>query len=333
MTHRPNDPGSGDEPEDWPPPEQRPHGEGQEPPPPGGRGEPGPGRPGAEHPGQPWHPGQPGQGQPGQGEPGYGQPGYGQPGYGQEAYGQPGYGQPGYGQQGYGQQPGYGQQGYGQPGYGQQGYGQQGYGEQGYGEQPPAYPGTYGGGAYGGQPQYGGQQHGGLPGYGGGPDEYIDPSAGLASRWARLAAGIIDLIVLSIISGLISLPFVNWSQVVDPEPGEYAYDGVQVWTNLIAIIVGFLYFWLMHAKWGQTLGKMLLRIRVVRADDGGPVVSSQAAARSAFYSVLGGICGCIGFIDVLWILWDRRRQALHDKIARTVVVKAGPHTPNPYELR
>ncbi|MBE1534119.1 RDD family protein [Actinomadura algeriensis] len=258
MTHRPNDPGSGGEPEDWPPPEQRPHGQGQgqEPPPPERPGEPRPGRSG-----QPGHPGYPGQEQPG------------------------------------------------------------------YGEQPPPYPGSYGGGPYGGQ------QYGGLPGYGGGPDEYVDPSAGLASRWARLAAGIIDLVVLSIISGLISLPFVDWGSVVDPEPGEYAYDGVQVWTNLIAIIVGFLYFWLMHAKWGQTLGKMLLRIRVVRADDGGPVVTSQAAARSAFYSVLGGVCGCIGFIDVLWILWDPRRQALHDKIARTVVVKADPHMPNPYNLR
>ncbi|MFD0901636.1 RDD family protein [Actinomadura sediminis] len=287
MTHRPNDPGSGGEPEDWPPPEQRPQGQGHGQPPPEQPGEPRPGQPGY---------GEPGRGQPGSGQPGYGQPGYGGPGYGQEPYGQPGYGQPGYG-------------------------------EQGYGEQPPPYPGAYGGG------QYGGEQYGGLPGYGGGPDEYIDPSAGLASRWARLAAGIVDLLVLSIVSGLISLPFVNWESVVDPDPGEYAYNGAQAWTNMIAIIVGFLYFWLMHAKWGQTLGKMLLRIRVVREEDGGPVARSQAAARAAFYSVLGGICGCIGFIDVLWILWDRRKQALHDKIARTVVVKAGTHAPNPYETR
>ncbi|MEV5824539.1 RDD family protein [Spirillospora sp. NPDC052242] len=303
MTHRPNDPGSGGEPEDWPPPEQRPQGQGHGPPPPDRPGEP---RPGPDRPDQPGQGGQGGQGQPGQGQPGYGEPGYGQPGYGQQ---------------------GYGQEQYGQPGYGQSGYGQPGYGQQGYGEQPPPYPGSYGGGPYGGQ------QHGGLPGYGGGHNEYIDPSAGLASRWARLGAGIIDLIVLSIISGLISLPFVNWDTVVDPEPGEYAYNGMQVWTNLIAIIVGFLYFWLMHAKWGQTLGKMLLRIRVVREEDGGPVATSQAAARSAFYSVLGGICGCIGFIDVLWILWDRRKQALHDKIARTVVVKADPQAPNPYAMR
>ncbi|WP_157432972.1 RDD family protein [Actinomadura rifamycini] len=322
MTHRPNDPGSGGEPEDWPPPEQRPQGQGHGPPPEQ------PGEPGPDRPDRPDQPGQPGQGQPGYGQPGYGQPGYGQ---GQGQYGQPGYGRPGYGQPGYGQeqygQGGYGQPGYGEQGYGGQGYGEQGYGEQGYGEQPPPYPGSYGGGPSGGQ------QYGGLPGYGGGPNEYIDPAAGLASRWARLGAGIVDLVVLSIISGLISLPFVNWDTVVDPEPGEYAYNGMQVWTNLIAIIVGFLYFWLMHAKWGQTLGKMLLRIRVVREEDGGPIATSQAAARSAFYSVLGGICGCIGFIDVLWILWDRRRQALHDKIARTVVVKADPRAPNPYAMR
>ncbi len=84
---------------------------------------------------------------------------------------------------------------------------------------------------------------------------------------------------------------------------------------------------------GQTLGKMLLRIRVVRDEDGQAISTGQALGRSAFYSVLGGICGCIGFIDILWILFDPRKQALHCKVAHTVVVKAHPGLPNPYEFR
>ena len=28
-----------------------------------------------------------------------------------------------------------------------------------------------------------------------------------------------------------------------------------------------------------------------------------------------------GLLDTLWLLWDRRRQCLHDKAAHTVVVK------------
>lgn len=254
-------------------------------------------------------PGRPG---PHQGEPYGGLPRYGdqQPQEGGQPYGQ----QP-YGEQPYGEQPYGGQQ---QPYGGQQPYGQQPYGGQPYGEQP------YGQSPYGGQPGYGN-----VPGYGGGGR----PATELASRWARLGAGILDLIIVGIVAGLISIPFINWDRVVNPETGSSFYNGAQVGTNAVSVIVAFLYFWLMHAKWGQTLGKMLLRIRVVRDEDGQAITTGQALGRSAFYSVLGGICGCIGLIDVLWILFDPRKQALHCKVARTVVVNAGPNTPNPYDFR
>ncbi|QKW34110.1 RDD family protein [Actinomadura sp. NAK00032] len=305
MTQPPRDPASGGEPE-----ENRPQGHEE------------PGRPG------------PYEGGPYGGLPRYGeQPQEGRPPYGeQQGQGeQQGWGRQqgqGYGQQqGYEQQQGYGQQGYGQQGYGQQGYGQQGqqpYGEQQYGQQPYDQP-SYGQQPYGGQAGYGS-----VPGYGGGG--YGAP-AELASRWARLGAGILDLIIVGIVAGLVSIPFIDWDRVVDPEPGSSFYNGAQVGTNAVSVVLAFLYFWLMHAKWGQTLGKMLLRIRVVRDDDGQAITNGQALGRSAFYSVLGGICGCIGLIDILWILFDQRKQALHCKVAHTVVVKAEPHTPNPYDFR
>ncbi|MCP9979494.1 RDD family protein [Actinomadura madurae] len=157
----------------------------------------------------------------------------------------------------------------------------------------------------------------------------MSPAGELASRWARLGAGLVDLIIVGIVTVLISIPFVNWDRVFDPEPGDSMYNGAQVGTNAVSVVLAFLYYWLMHAKWGQTLGKMLLGIRVVRDDDGLAITTGQAVGRSAFYSVLGGICGCVGLVDVLWILWDPRKQALHCKVARTVVVKADPHRPNP----
>ncbi len=69
----------------------------------------------------------------------------------------------------------------------------------------------------------------------------------------------------------------------------------------------------------------------------------QAVARQAFvYAITivtvvlnfvtpaAGILGLVGLLDNAWILWDERRQALHDKVAGTVVMKATPWTPNPY---
>ena len=40
--------------------------------------------------------------------------------------------------------------------------------------------------------------------------------------------------------------------------------------------------------------------------------------------------GVLSLLDPAWISWDPRRQALYDKVARTVVVQAGPGIPNPY---
>jgi uncharacterized RDD family membrane protein YckC len=38
-------------------------------------------------------------------------------------------------------------------------------------------------------------------------------------------------------------------------------------------------------------------------------------------ALVGSVVTIYLFLDVLWPLWDSRRQALHDKVARTVVVK------------
>ncbi|WP_344959472.1 RDD family protein [Actinomadura miaoliensis] len=195
------------------------------------------------------------------------------------------------------------------------------------GEQPPPYPGPYGGqGPHGGVPQYGMP-----PSYGGyGP---AGPAAELARRWARLGAAVVDSLLLSVVMLPILLPLVDWRQMTGPSPNAPMVDRGQLAANVAYLVLAFLYYWLMHLRFGQTLGKMLLRIRVVRADTGGAINVGQAAGRSAFYSVLGGLCGCIGIVDVAWILWDERRQALHDKVAGTVVVKARPGTPNPYARR
>lgn len=284
MTQPPNDPASGDE------PEERPHGHPQGPEQPGQYG--GGQQPGGQQP----HGGQHyGQQPPGQQQP------YGQGPYGQDPYGQP-----------HGQQQPYGQQPYGQQPYGQEPYGQQPYGQ----EQGP-----------GGLPKYpGGQGYGGAGGY-------FDPAQGLASRWARLGAAIVDIVLVGIVTSLISLPFVDWNRVFNPENNQSMYTSDQLSSNAIGVVLGFFYYWLMHARWGQTLGKKLLGIRVVREADGQAITTGQAAGRSAFYSVLGGICGCIGLINVAWILWDPRKQALHCKVARTVVAKAGPNVPDPYARR
>lgn len=86
--------------------------------------------------------------------------------------------------------------------------------------------------------------------------------------------------------------------------------GLGWWTMYFAI--------LMPQMKGQTPGKRALGIRVLRLD-GGPITWWHAFERAGGYAA-GFATGLLGFAQ---ICWDPNRQAIHDKIAGTVVVRDG----------
>ena len=67
---------------------------------------------------------------------------------------------------------------------------------------------------------------------------------------------------------------------------------------------------------GRSPGKALVRIRVVRLD-GKEMRLWDCFSRSAGYSASAATL-LLGFLEVIW---DPNRQAIHDKIAGTVVVR------------
>jgi hypothetical protein len=82
---------------------------------------------------------------------------------------------------------------------------------------------------------------------------------------------------------------------------------------------GALYFTVMLTWWkGQTPGKRLLGLRVVRLN-GKPITWWYAFERYGGYAA-GFATGLLGFAQVYW---DANRQATHDKIAGTVVIRDG----------
>jgi uncharacterized RDD family membrane protein YckC len=77
---------------------------------------------------------------------------------------------------------------------------------------------------------------------------------------------------------------------------------------------------LLVARYGQTMAKRLLEIRVVRSD------GSKASLGRIFWlrNVVNGLISVIPlyfFIDSL-LIFGERRQCIHDLIADTIVVKA-----------
>ena len=75
------------------------------------------------------------------------------------------------------------------------------------------------------------------------------------------------------------------------------------------------------AVWGTSPGKRALHLRIVDADTGKPMTMRQAGLRTLGYLLSFATCGA-GF---LWVLFNPRKQALHDRIANTVVIEDGAH--------
>jgi len=86
---------------------------------------------------------------------------------------------------------------------------------------------------------------------------------------------------------------------------------------LLAFVGGIayqVYFW---TTTGQTVGKKLMGLKVVSAETGELLDTGGAAIRYIGY-VISGIPLYLGF---LWVIWDPKHEAWHDKIAKTKVIR------------
>jgi len=122
----------------------------------------------------------------------------------------------------------------------------------------------------------------------------------------RLIAYLIDTIILSGVSGLITAVFGAAQNDLVTVLGSFAVAVFVFWY--------YIYFW---TSTGQTPGKSIMKIKVV-ATNGAKLTVGKAFLRVIGYAISNLILG-LGFI---WILFDTDKQGWHDKIASTYVVRA-----------
>lgn len=132
-------------------------------------------------------------------------------------------------------------------------------------------------------------------------------------HWRRLAAGLIDQVVIGVPSLLVGLPFylapTMGPQLFPPEIRAMPYV-------LVAYLgIGAWYCTRMYASSGATLGKKLLQLQLLNEDDTMPTWDA-ALMRYAVWIVSVALFG-YGFFR---ILAHPRRQALHDTLIGTKVV-------------
>ncbi|HSW35370.1 MAG TPA: RDD family protein [Candidatus Limnocylindrales bacterium] len=130
-------------------------------------------------------------------------------------------------------------------------------------------------------------------------------TVGVGLRFVALA---IDGIILSIIGFLITSVFGGIAN------GGFEMDGI---SSFLSILLSFLYFWLLEANLGGTLGKLALGLRVTM-EDGSPCTLTAAFIRNFMRIVDGFFLYLLGAI----FIWNSpTKQRLGDRLAKTYVVK------------
>ncbi len=142
-----------------------------------------------------------------------------------------------------------------------------------------------------------------------------------AGFFRRLIAWLIDHVILSVISLAISIIFgapIGVTKIFDNS--FFAMIGAILSSVLILILffLQFLYFGFFWSKDGQSIGKRMMGIKVIRFN--GHYLSFIAAGlRGTLGYWLSGLIFSLGYI---WAALDPRCEAWHDKIFSTWVIRA-----------
>ncbi|WP_205474457.1 RDD family protein [Nocardioides sp. SYSU D00038] len=171
----------------------------------------------------------------------------------------------------------------------------------------------------------------------------------LAGWWLRVVATLVDGLVLTPIVLALAWP---WTGRIVEAYGDYfdeALDAAErggasppvtdLMTDIAGPMLAVGLVWLLTSlvwtfgflrAFGATPGKLLLGLRVRLRDTPGRLPWSAIAKRwgvqsigqvSGFVPFVGTFGSLFSLLDVLWPLWDDKKQALHDKAAGTNVVR------------
>ena len=137
--------------------------------------------------------------------------------------------------------------------------------------------------------------------------------------WIRFSALIIDNVVLYALSFILTV--VGMIALGMGSSGLEELGQEDIYTLVIPLyifntILTITYYTYFHGSTGQTPGKMVCKLKVVQVN-GEPLGYGKAFLRLLGY-IISSFIFCLGF---LWAAWDKNKQAWHDKIAGTYVIR------------
>lgn len=155
-----------------------------------------------------------------------------------------------------------------------------------------------------------------------------------AGMGARLLARIIDWLIIIVFAALCVGAIVGLALVArDPYTGANAFETESdpPWWFLLAFLlmlaiislVPLAYEIFMISKYGATLGKMAVGVRVIRLADGALPGAAGSFMRILIPTCAGLVCGCGTLLVYVSPFFDRSpaRQGWHDMVAKTMVIR------------
>lgn len=129
-------------------------------------------------------------------------------------------------------------------------------------------------------------------------DSYTGVATNYAGFGIRFVAWVIDAVIIGIIGGILNA----------------------VHLGALDSLVSLAYFtYLIGSEYGASIGMMALGLRVI--PDGGGAEESIGYARAFIRWIMSIVSGIAIGLGYFWIIWDPKKQAWHDKVANSVVVR------------
>jgi uncharacterized RDD family membrane protein YckC len=170
-----------------------------------------------------------------------------------------------------------------------------------------------------------------------------------ASFEARVVAGILDAVVLFLITAMLTA-FASLIVLISSDFERVAPSDTAItlfWVCIVSIAPAALLYLFVSLVWkGQTIGKSVMHIMIIR-NDGRPLGVLGSLGRiigllvypvflgagalgayvfrdsSTYASIAMGIAVFLVISGILWAAFDSNRRTLHDRIAGTIVVRVG----------
>lgn len=141
-------------------------------------------------------------------------------------------------------------------------------------------------------------------------------NARYAGFWLRFLASMIDVVLMLIIIIPLLLAIYGTDYWLKPQMFAGVWDVV---LNYVMPAIVVLVFWKTKSA---TPGKLLLKLIIVDAATGGKLSNGQMVGRYFAY-LLSTLPLGLGF---LWIAFDPKKQAWHDKLSSTLVIRRPPQS-------